>query len=93
MLDSVGFEESSTWITTFLFQLAWLSPLREVLLEAVLLNPDRPDGLTRNPVDLVAEPARVKQKTGKKLVKPGRPGGSTHYPGDPVEPGRDPAYI
>jgi hypothetical protein len=38
---------------------------------------------------------RVRRKTGKykKPAIPGRPGESTHDPGDPSKPGRDPMFV
>ena len=63
--------------------------LNEKYFEPQLLNSDRPDGSTWDPV---AEPVQVCQKTGQcnDPAKPGQPGGSTH---DLGEPGQDPVFF
>ena len=59
----------------------------DISFYSVLLNPDQPGELTRDPADPGAGPVRVCQKTGQcnDPVKPSRPGGSTRDLGNPGE--------
>ena len=65
----------------------------EVFLhQPIVIKPGPAGGSNWDPVEPVAGPVRVCQKTGQcnDPAKPARPGGSTHDLGDPGKPGRDP---